>query len=52
MRTLADEMKKGSLKAKGLKEQIGKSKGLADLKRGKKTGTMSNIDKNTNNWFK
>jgi len=47
MRTLAEEMRDAKKKS-----SIGKSKGLADIKKGKKTGTMSNIDKNTNNWFK
>ena len=46
MRTLADEMRDAKRKS-----SIGKSKGLADLKRGKKTGTMSNVDKNTKGWF-
>jgi hypothetical protein len=34
------------------KKALGKSKGLADIKAGKKTGGMSNVDKNTTNWFK
>ena len=49
MRTLADEM--GDARKKSKKE-VGNSKGLADIKAGKKTGGMSNVDSNTKNWFK
>ena len=49
MRTLGDEMKDARNKSK---KALGNSKGLADIKKGKKTGGMSNIDKNTTNWFK
>jgi hypothetical protein len=49
MRSPGDEMRAAKAKSK---KMLGKSKGLADIKAGKKTGTMSNIDKNTTNWFK
>ena len=49
MRTLADEM--GDARKKS-KKAVGNSKGLADIKAGKKTGGMSNVDKTTAKWFK
>ena len=49
MRPLADEM--GAARKKS-KKAVGNSKGLADIKAGKKTGGMSNVDINTKHWFK
>ena len=49
MKSPGDEMRAAKAQTR---KMLSKSKGLADIKKGKKTGTMSNIDKNTNNWFK
>jgi hypothetical protein len=49
MKSPGDAMRKARAQSRKV---LAKSKGLADVKAGKKTGTMSNVDKNTANWFK
>lgn len=49
MRSPGDEMRAAKAKTR---KMLAKSKGLADIAKGKKTGGMSNVDKNTTNWFK